>query len=604
MKLYSNINQTRIFLRQTGLRPRYFLVPVFLGFGASLFEGVNIGLLLPLVQGIVHLNFSVLKEMPILGTVLLRYPDVFNSNTSIFVFLLLLVTVTASIKYLLQYSASVTMAYISRQFTNNLRQLIFSRYLSFGKLYFDRSSTGSLHQILVQFTQALAFSLMQFNGILTNFFMLLVYIVVLFFISWKLTLLAMLIFPAMNFMVKWLIEKIKKTSMDMAAAYTELGREIFNVLTCIPLVKAYTREEEEKRQFAKISDRVQMFDFSIDKKSHLINPIQEMIMMSAVLVLISFMAVMVVRGGGQAAVASFLVFFYTLRRAAMSFGVFNQAKAVFAGIQGPLSAIREILEDDGKYFIPDGEVKFCGLRHGIHFKNVCFFYLAEQPVLKNVDLFFEKNKTTAIVGPTGAGKTTIANLILRFYDVTDGEILVDGVNIKQFMLKSLRNRMAIVSQDIQLFNDTLRENITYGLDEELTEERIFDAIQKARLSDFIKKLPNGLETLIGDRGVLLSGGEKQRVSIARALLRDAEIMIMDEATSSLDSETERLIQEAVSDLMKGKTSVVIAHRLSTIKNADKVMVVEDGQKVEEGTLAELLRKKRRFFHYWEQQKFY
>jgi len=210
---------------------------------------------------------------------------------------------------------------------------------------------------------------------------------------------------------------------------------------------------------------------------------------------------------------------------------------------------------------------------------------------------------TAIVGPTGSGKTTIVNLLLRFYDCPPDSIFIDGVDIRKFSLKSLRQHMALVSQETLLFNDTLRANIAYGIDN-ISDKQIMDVIEKARLYDFIMKLPQGLNTLIGDRGVQLSGGEKQRVSIARAILKGSEILILDEATSSLDTRTEKLIQEAIEKAAENKTVIAIAHRLSTIKNADKIVVIEDGRIIEKGLMQDLLARKGKFYRYWQEQKFY
>jgi ABC-type multidrug transport system fused ATPase/permease subunit len=210
---------------------------------------------------------------------------------------------------------------------------------------------------------------------------------------------------------------------------------------------------------------------------------------------------------------------------------------------------------------------------------------------------------TAIVGQTGSGKTTLINLLMRFYDIPKNSIKIDDDDIKDLTIKSLRRYIAIVSQETQLFNESLRTNLVYGLDNEISDEEAISALKKARLYDYVSKLPEGIDTFIGDKGVKLSGGEKQRLAIARALLKGSEILILDEATSSLDTKTERLIQEAINEAIKDKTSIVIAHRLSTIKHADKIVVLENGNVAEQGTLKELLKMKGLFYQYWEEQKF-
>jgi len=211
---------------------------------------------------------------------------------------------------------------------------------------------------------------------------------------------------------------------------------------------------------------------------------------------------------------------------------------------------------------------------------------------------------TAIVGPTGAGKTTAVSILLRLYDCEAGKVFIDGDDIREFTLTSLKDHMAYVSQDTLLFNETLRNNIIYGVEEPVSEDRLVYIIEQAQLEDFVKQLPQGIDTLVGDRGVKLSGGEQQRASIARAMLKGSEILILDEATSSLDTNTELLIQSAIEKAIHGRTTIVIAHRLSTIKHADWIVFLDKGQVVEQGTMDDLLLKKGRFYKSWEQQRFY
>jgi subfamily B ATP-binding cassette protein MsbA len=369
------------------------------------------------------------------------------------------------------------------------------------------------------------------------------------------------------------------------------------------LVKLYNNEERERSNFAAQNKQLRQAEFSIDKKTNLLFPLQEISFLILTLLIVSLMAYLFVKER-TGSLASYMIYFYLLRRSQQGMGVFNSLKVAFASISGPVNAIKNILSDEEKYFVPQGNVEFKGLKEKIEYNHLNFSYYKDRQIIHDLSFSIEKGKKVALVGATGAGKTTLVSLLLRFYDCPAGSVLIDGVDIRSFTTKSLLERFACVSQETLLFSDTLRANIVYGLKSPPSDEALSEALKKARLSDFVASLPQGLETYIGDRGVKLSGGEKQRVAITRAMLKAGEILILDEATSSLDSVTERLIQEAIEEVVKDKTVIVIAHRLSTVKNTDKIVVIESGRFIEEGTLQQLIDKKGKFYEYWQEQKFY
>ncbi len=359
-------------------------------------------------------------------------------------------------------------------------------------------------------------------------------------------------------------------------------------------------EGTEQRRFTEISDEKARLDFMDNAVQAAILPLQEVItMLVATGILVGALSLF---GRDQIASApALIVYFYIIVNAASKFGTLSGYRATLATASGPLDAVLSVFDEDGKFFVRGGDQKFSGLTRDISFKNLSFGY-TDRTVLHDVSFTIKKGGMTAIVGPTGSGKSTLVSLLMRFYDCPPGTILVDAKDIRSFTLDSYLSHTALVSQETLLLNDSLRNNILYGL-ENVSEERLQDAVQRARLGDFIARLPKGLDTPIGDRGVRLSGGEKQRVSIARALLKGAEILMLDEATSSLDSQTEKLIQEAIDEAITGRTAIVIAHRLSTIKHADAIVVVQNGKIAETGTLDDLLQKKGVFFRLWEEQKF-
>jgi len=601
---YSAIFKLKSFTRLTGLQLRYFTVPAILSLLAASFEGVGIALLLPLVKGILQMDFDFVQETKIMHFIMYNVFHISSKpNTFIFAFLVGTILVAMVASSIMRYFASITTLYQLRIFCDSLRKLIFNRYLSFGKLFFDRNNLGHLHNVLINFTYRISGEFRNLQDAFVRFFSFIIYVVIMSVISLPLTILVVLTLPVLTQSVRWLIEKIKKTSIVFASSSKRINEEIFNILSCIPLVKMYASEKREEKKFSILSGELCKLEFSLDKKSQLIQPINEIIILIIVLLLVSLMSFMAIKEK-SAQVSSFLVFFILLKKASSSFHFITIIKKSLATINGPLTDIIKIFDDKDKSFVISGEKEFTGLKKNIVFRNTNFSYTDGVQILKNISFTIDKGKVIALVGPSGAGKTTLINLILRFYDSSPSTMFVDGTDIREFNLESLREHIALVSQDAMLFNDTLKNNLTYGLKREVTEDEIIATARKARLYDFVMRLPNGFDTYIGDRGVKLSGGEKQRVAITRALLKNTEILILDEATSSLDSKTEKLIQEAITEAIRGRTTIVIAHRLSTIKNADKIAVIENGRFMEEGTLSELLDKKGKFFEYWQEQKFY
>ena len=598
------VNRLSRLIKKISINPSHLILASSLALIAAAFEGIGIWALIPMTRGVLSMDFGFINAAPLFKKIAIGLvPSVIFSNKIIFTLLLGVIFISMVSKYAVEYFSVLIVAKEVRRSSNNLMKLIFKRYLSFGKMFFDKKNAGYLHNVLLNFTTTIASQLGVLQTVLSNLFLLCIYLILMFRISWKLSLFAMILFPVLHYSVKWLVKKLEKSSISLAESYNDISSNISNILSCIPLVKLYTDEEKEEKRFNRMGDRTEKILFSLDKKKSLMNPLQEIIVLVAMLVLVIVMAIIVLKQKALE-LSSFLVFFYILRRAQRSFGIFNEFAASMAMIKGPILEVLDIFDDTDKFFIPEGDKEFPGLKMSIEFNSLDFSYRKDSRTLNGITFTVKKGTTTAIVGPTGAGKTTIINLLLRFYDAPSGEITIDGNDIRDFTLKSLRAHMVLVSQDVLLFNDTIRNNIIYGLKEKVLGEKLTGVAKKARLYDFIMTLPSRFDTYIGDRGILLSGGEKQRVAIARALLKGAEILILDEATSSLDTKTEKLIQEAIDEAVKDRTAIVIAHRLSTIKNADKIVVIEEGRLVEEGKLSELLDKKGKFYEYWQEQKFY
>jgi subfamily B ATP-binding cassette protein MsbA len=309
-----------------------------------------------------------------------------------------------------------------------------------------------------------------------------------------------------------------------------------------------------------------------------------------VILLIVFMGRMFFQNQLEGLSAVLLTYLFILFRSLPLLSNLNGARSRFAHAYAGVDVVRDFLNLKNKPFMGNGTVPFTGLQQSIEFQAVHFTYPGnEQPVLQGIDLSVPRGTTLALVGGSGAGKSTLADLVPRFYDPTKGKILLDGRDLREFDLKTLRQRMGIVSQDTFLFNTSVKDNIAYARPE-ATDEEIFTAVKRAHADEFIRDLPQGFDTKIGDRGVLLSGGQRQRISIARALLQDPDILILDEATSALDTVSERLVQAAIDELSRDRTTIVIAHRLSTVHQADQIAVLDQGKVAEVGTHDQLLAK--------------
>lgn len=601
--IFQRFLRIRKFAHRSGLKLKFLFATLTLSIFVAGLAALSVGLLVPLLRGIINQDFSFIHTFPYLGKITNFLPSLFfQNNTNTFIFLVSLIALAAVGQQVLSYLSKLIITHHLQTFSSGLRKIIFTRYMSFGKLYFDQNNFGYLNNVLMGFTFMLARMLRSLNVLITTAFMMFFYLIIMFLVSWRLTLVVLLVFPIFHFSLKIIIKKIGKQSKDLARFKNILSRRVYNILSCIPLTKLYVSEKEEINKFANLSDTLKEKEVKLAKKAMILPPFQQLVMIGIMLGLISWVAFMVIKEK-KADLSGFLVFFYLLKSNSGNFGIFNNFKNSLAQAQGPISEIKKVLSSKDKFFVRGGKKKFKGLEKEIRYNNLNFSYLNERKILKNINFSVPKGKMVAFVGPTGAGKTTLANLLLRFYDCPYNSIFIDGEDIKKFNIKSLRKKMGLVSQQTLLFNDTLRLNIAYG-QKDVSDSQIMEAAKKARLTKLIEQMPQGLDTLIGDRGVRLSGGEQQRVSIARAILKKSDILVLDEATSSLDTRTERLIQEAIEEAIKGRTTIVIAHRLSTIKNADKVVVIEEGRIIERGFYDQLVKQKGRFYQYLQEQKFF
>lgn len=483
--------------------------------------------------------------------------------------------------------------------TERLRRSIFEQLQGLSLSFYSKTQPGELINSVRGETNQLQQAFNVISVFFTQGTTLLVYVCLMFFLSWQLSIAAFLVFGLLSICVSKITAKVREASFDVPTANGRFSSTALELINGIRTVHASSTHEYERQRFYKATRKVVKATSKVAKLSTMVGPLTQG-MSGTLLILMVAGAFSTLVESGQMRATTLLTFLLTLSRTMPVVTHINGAWTKLNSFQGAFTNVKDLLKETDKPYLQNGEHPFSGLKCSIDFVAVNFGYEANEPVLHDITLAIAKGQTTALVGSSGAGKTTLADLIPRLYDPTYGKILVDGIDLRQFDIHTFRQKLAIVSQDTFIFNASVFYNIAYGL-EGIDEAAVWDAARQANALEFIQDLPDGLQTSLGDKGVRLSGGQRQRIAIARALLRNPEILILDEATSALDSVTERLIQESLENLSQGRTVIVIAHRLSTIVNADQVVVLEKGRVVEQGKYQELLNQKGELWKYHQMQ---
>lgn len=484
------------------------------------------------------------------------------------------------------YGYSIFLAFVSGKIVMKIRQKLFNHFVDAPVSYYDKNSTGRLLSRIIYDTDQVAASssdalitIIRESAFICGLFY------TMFYNSWQLSLSLIIITPLVIGLITFISVKFRKLAKNMQNSMGNVTMSVEQMLKGHREIIVFGAQEEESKNFEKVNNKFRRDGMRLTSISALSTPIVQLVISFA----IAFVLVTASDPNLNITPGEFTVVFSSLIALMQPIKNLTSVNAGFqkgmAACQTLFAILEQPVEND------KGSINIDRVKGEIIFNNVSFGYETRQDLaLHNISFTIPAGNTVALVGRSGSGKTTIASLLTRFYDISQGEILIDGYNIQDLTLYCLRNQIGLVSQHVHLFNDTIANNIAYGRIGEYTQEEIEEAAKKAYAYDFIMEFQDGFETKVGESGILLSGGQRQRISIARALLRNSPILILDEATSALDTESEQVIQKALDVLQTGRTAIVIAHRLSTIENADIILVIDDGHIVEQGNHNELINK--------------
>lgn len=519
-------------------------------------------------------------------------------------FLAMLGGVTIAMNFLsnlFRYAAAMTVECLRVNTMCRIRNEMFSHVANMNVGYFSNQRKGDIMSKITQDVTVVRYCITNTLQVAFRDPMLIIgYMTLMIGISWQLSLFAIIFLPIVGLLIGRIVKRLRNPAKRGQERMADLVSVTEESLSGMKIVKGYNATNFIIDKFKKINADMSRLFISMARSQQLASPMSEFLGITAVAVILVFGGSLVEKGlvsgaGFIAFVAAFSQITRPLRSFIDQFANINQGVAAGERIFTLIDAENEVKDkEDAK--------EFEGLKDSIELRNVEFSYEDDRKIINGVNIKIKRGQTVALVGPSGGGKSTLSELIPRFYDVDSGEVLFDGISVKDYKQESLRAKMSIVSQETVLFNDSIEGNILMGRPT-ATHDEVVEASKIANAHGFIMESPEGYDTNIGDRGTKLSGGQRQRLSIARAVLKNPEILILDEATSALDTESEKLVQDALTNLLKGRTSVVIAHRLSTIYNADRIYVIDEGRIVEEGTHKELLEKGGLYAHLIEMQSF-
>lgn len=583
---------------------RYFPVYIIYTLLAIIFGLLNFTLLKPLFDVIFEqvepdamsryltkpdFNFSLDYFIHLFNYYFLQTAETYGKFGTL-VYVCIIIVVSVFLSNLFTYLSGVVLAKVRAEIIQKMRMKIFTRVSSMHIGYFSSERKGDLMSKITNDIQEVENMVVQsLKVVFKEPATIILYFTVLFMMSVKLTLFTILVIPISGAIIGTITKRLRKKAVESQESLGRIVNILDETISGMRVIKAFGAQKYIREKFNKETEFYSSVNVSMAKKNELASPISQFLGVSVVAGILVYGGNLVLSNSSELSASDFITYIIIFTQ------VLNPAKEISkaaSSIQRGLASadrIFVVVDTESKINNTDKPVKVNSFEKSVIFKDVSFKY-EKETVLKDVNFVLEKGKTVALVGPSGGGKSTMADLLPRFYDPSSGQITLDGKDIRDLDILDLRSLMGIVTQESILFNDTVFNNIAFGL-ENISEEKVIEAAKIANAHEFIIQLENGYHTNIGERGSKLSGGQRQRMSIARAVLKNPPILILDEATSALDSQSEKLVQEALTNLMANRTTLVIAHRLSTIQHADEILVIKKGEIIERGTHQELMEQK-------------
>lgn len=579
---------------------KYLAGAIFLNILSAIFNIFSFTLIIPILQILFKMDTTTYEFIPwdsgsfnvdMVKNNLYYYVtlmiDRFGGSVTLLILGLFLGIMTA-LKTSCYFGSSAVMIPLRTGVVRDIRIMVYKKMMSLPLGFFSQERKGDIIARMSGDVGEIEYSITSsLDMLIKNPILIIFYFSTLIYTSWQLTLFTLIVVPVMAWGMGIVGKKLKRQSLKAQGKWSDTMSQLEETLGGLRIIKAFIAEDKMVERFTKVSNELREASGKVSTRQALAHPLSEFLGTIMIMIVLWFGGTLILSDSAPIDAATFIFYMVIL------YSVLNPLKEFAkAGYNIPkglasMERVDKILKAENNIKESANPVELTEFRDRIEFHDVCFSYEDGKPVLKHINLTIPKGKTIALVGQSGSGKSTLVDLIPRYHDVTSGEITLDGVNIKDFRIKALRSLIGNVNQEAILFNDTIFNNIAFGVDG-VTMEQVVNAAKIANAHDFIMEKENGYDTNIGDRGGKLSGGQRQRISIARAILKNPSILILDEATSALDTESERLVQEALDRLTTSRTTIAIAHRLSTIKNADEICVLHEGEIVERGRHEELI----------------